>query len=187
MKLKISIITVILYASLNTCCMRIIILHDPLTAEEHNDLGVAYWNENHLAAAEREFKKAIAKDKYYWLAYYNLGTILLDTNTKKSKEYLHKAIIYNPEFADAYNNLAIAELKSKNTQKAFYLIQLALKYCKNDKHKYIDTLASYYEQISDMKESCKYFMQAIQQAPEKEKSKYENKYVEKCSNLNIKD
>jgi tetratricopeptide (TPR) repeat protein len=178
---------IVILTLLNCSCSHFIILHDPLTAEEHNDLGVAYWSENKLQAAEREFKKAIAKDKYYWLAYYNLGTILLEKNNiTKSKEFLYKSITYNPEFADAYNNLAIAELKSKNKTRALYFIQLALRYGKEHRYKYLDTLASYYEQLPDLNQACAYYHQAAQLAPENEKNAYMEKYNSKCNNITSK-
>ncbi|MFZ8787688.1 tetratricopeptide repeat protein, partial [Thermocrinis sp.] len=42
---------------------KIVILKDPLTAEEHINLGYLYEKQGKLDLAEEEYKKAIRKDK----------------------------------------------------------------------------------------------------------------------------
>ena len=53
----------------------IVILEDPLTSQEHVNLGYIYEKQGKLELAEKEYKKAIKKDKKNWIAYYNLGNI----------------------------------------------------------------------------------------------------------------
>jgi hypothetical protein len=43
-------------------CSHLVVLHDPLTAAEHNDLGVAYEQRQKTELAEREYQNALRKD-----------------------------------------------------------------------------------------------------------------------------
>ncbi|OGF58681.1 MAG: hypothetical protein A2Y62_06995 [Candidatus Fischerbacteria bacterium RBG_13_37_8] len=177
-------ILMMLFLAAQMGCVRFIILHDTLTAEEHNDLGVAYLKEKEFEAAEKEFKRAIKKDRYYWLAYYNIGTLYLQINKEKEAEhYFYKAIVYNHECADAYNNLALTELKQDDIRHAFYFIKLALEYAKEGRYRYLDTLATIYEKESNHEEACKALHASSEAAPETEKEAYQSRYKQKCTKL----
>ncbi|HKQ56889.1 MAG TPA: tetratricopeptide repeat protein, partial [Candidatus Eisenbacteria bacterium] len=56
-------------------CSHIVVLHDPLTAPEHNDLGVAYESEGRLDLAAREYRRALKLDPDFGRARLNLGNI----------------------------------------------------------------------------------------------------------------
>ncbi len=83
---------------------RIIVLSDPLTPEEHLNLGVSYEQNNELDAAEREYQAA---SKSLPAAFLYLGNISFRRGDYPEAEtYYKQAIDKDPANADAYNNLA---------------------------------------------------------------------------------
>jgi len=99
------IAAVLLYA----CALpRIIVLEDPLSAEEHLNLGVAYEGSGELEYAIREYRLALKKESSA-RAYLYLGNALfLNRQYEEAGANYRKAIkrAKGPEAADAYNNLA---------------------------------------------------------------------------------
>lgn len=94
------------YWLLTTGCSfpRIIILDDPLTPEEHINLGVAYEKKGEINNAIEEFKKA---SKKLPIAYLYLGNAYMQKgDIDEAEKYYRKAIKKQPDLADAYNNLA---------------------------------------------------------------------------------
>jgi len=163
-------------------CMRIIIRHDPLTAVQHNDLGVAYLKEKQITAAENEFKAAIKKDKRYWLAYYNLGTLYIQNNrTKEAEQYFYKTVILNSTYSDAYNNLAFTQMKNKDFTHALYFANLAIKHATENKHLYLDTLVLIYEGLNNHAEACAVLRTLIEVSPNNMKESYQTKYTQNCN------
>jgi Tfp pilus assembly protein PilF len=86
---------------------KIIVLEDPLTAPEHLDLGVAYERKGDLDLAQREYERALRKEKKYFPARFNLGNVFLAKKDygKARAEYL-KALEIRPGDPGAVNNLA---------------------------------------------------------------------------------
>lgn len=86
---------------------KIVILKDPLTPEEHVNLGVAYEKKGELELAVRQYEAA-AKKKLP-IAYLYLGNAHLQASrTDEAERHYRKAIsrLEAPEKADACNNLA---------------------------------------------------------------------------------
>jgi len=91
---------------------KIIILKDPLTPEEHLNLGVAYERRGELDSAIKEYQRAAEELP---LALLHLGNAhFLKNQWKEAEVYYREAIEKNPKNADAYN---IAS-KSENGPKA---------------------------------------------------------------------
>jgi tetratricopeptide (TPR) repeat protein len=83
---------------------KIIVINDPLSPEEHVNLGLAYEKRGEIEGAIREYKTA-AKD--IPTAYLYLGNIYYGKGEYPSAEkYYRKAISEKPDLADSYNNLA---------------------------------------------------------------------------------
>jgi tetratricopeptide (TPR) repeat protein len=83
---------------------RIIILDDPLSPEEHLNLGVTYEKKGELNIALKEYKTA---SKKLPLAYLYIGNLYFQKGEYDKAESNYKeAIKRDPKNADAYNNLA---------------------------------------------------------------------------------
>jgi tetratricopeptide (TPR) repeat protein len=86
---------------------KVIVLEDPLSADEHVALGVAYERKGELALAEREYERALKKDASSFPARFNLGNARLAGKRYDAarEEYL-KALELRPGSPEATNNLA---------------------------------------------------------------------------------
>lgn len=83
---------------------RIIILDDPLTPEEHLNLGVAYERNGEFDNALKEYEKASQKLP---IAYLYMGNVSFLKEEYEQAEYFYKKMITkDPTNADAHNNLA---------------------------------------------------------------------------------
>ena len=129
---------------------RIILLEDPLSPEEHLNLGVTYETNGELDNALEEYKKA---SKSLPRAYTYIGNIYLQKGEFENAEiYYKKAIKKEPSSADAYNNLAwLYCIEKKNLDEAEKLVLKALLLNPTKKDIYQDTL----EQIRELKRTIK--------------------------------
>jgi len=118
---------------------KIILLGDPLTAEEHLNLGYVYESKGNLKLAEEEYKKAIKKDKNLWKAHFNLGNVYAkqERYSEAEKEY-RKALEINPNEPDILNNLAWVLYKQGKKEEAIELIKKAISI--RDEDTYRETL-----------------------------------------------
>lgn len=93
-------------------CSRIVVLHDPLSAPEHNDLGVAYEAQGRPDLAAREYRRALKLDPRFGRARLNLGNVEAARGRWKraAREY-RRAMPDLPGDPDPLNNLAIALLR----------------------------------------------------------------------------
>lgn len=83
---------------------RLYVLKDPLTPEEHLNLGVSYEKKGELDNALKEYLLA---SKKLPLATLYLGNVyFLKKEWAEAEKYYKEAIRQNPWNADAYNNLA---------------------------------------------------------------------------------
>jgi len=139
-----------------TCCLtlfyscalpRIIILEDPLTPEEHINLGVAYEKKGQLDLAIKEYESA---SKKLPLGYLYLGNIYFQKNDfDKAEKCYRKGIAKDPRNSDNYNNLAwLYYTKRENLEEAENLAIKAVKLGSSREDIYKDTL----EKIMKLKE-----------------------------------
>jgi tetratricopeptide (TPR) repeat protein len=92
---------------------KIIVLEDPLSADEHVTLGVAYERQGELELAAREYERAIRKDKACFPARRNLGNVrLAETRYDAAREEYLEALSLRPGDPEATNNLAWAAILS---------------------------------------------------------------------------
>jgi tetratricopeptide (TPR) repeat protein len=118
---------------------RIVILDDPLSPEEHINLGVTYEKQGDLNNALKEYQKASEEIP---LAYFYIGNILMQKNDYENAElYYKKAIRKLPENADARNNLAwLYYLRKDKLEEAEKLALEAIVLNPENKEVYQDTL-----------------------------------------------
>ena len=95
----------LVFFTLTACSLpKIIIVHDPLTPEEHINLGVAYEKKGELGAAMKQYKEASKKLPSSWVYMGNVS--FEESDMRKAEKYYKKAIDKDKNNPDAYNNLA---------------------------------------------------------------------------------
>jgi Tfp pilus assembly protein PilF len=118
---------------------RIVILDDPLSPEEHLNLGVAYEKKGELENALKEYE--IAADKLPG-AYVFMGNVYFQRHDyDKAESNYRKALKKDPNNADAHNNLAwLFYSKRENLDEAESLTLQAIEMNPGKKDIYQDTL-----------------------------------------------
>jgi len=95
-------------------CAHLVVLNDPLTASEHNDLGVAYESRHQLELAEREYRKALRLDPGLTRARVNLGNVAgARGHWSVAERCFRTALRRDPNDRDAMNNLAVALVRQR--------------------------------------------------------------------------
>lgn len=114
----------------------------PLTAAEHNDLGVAYFRAGDGARAEREFERAVARDPTMVRVLVNLGDARLARGAVREALAAYEAAAgLAPDDAAVANNLAWALLQdSERWTEAEAVIRRALDRRPEPRGYYLDTL-----------------------------------------------
>jgi Flp pilus assembly protein TadD len=93
-------------------CSHLVILRDPLTAAEHNDLGVAYEKSGDRRLAERQYRRALRKDGRLARARVNLGNLrAAESRWAAAEREYRRALGVQAGDPDALNNLAYALLR----------------------------------------------------------------------------
>ncbi|MGQ9570463.1 MAG: tetratricopeptide repeat protein [Thermodesulfovibrionales bacterium] len=118
---------------------KLVVLDDPLSPEEHLNLGVAYEQKGELDNALKEYKVA---SKKLPLAYLYIGNVYFQKSEYEEAEaYYRKAIKEDPANADAYNNLAwLYFTRKENLDEAEKLALRAMELNPVKKEIYLDTL-----------------------------------------------
>lgn len=121
---------------------RIIILHDPLSADEHDRLGRIYESQGKQDLALRQYEAALKKDPGHAPSLLLLGDLSYVRGDWNGAEAAYKkAIKFKPENGDIYNNLAWVRLKQeRDLKEAEALIAKALSLTPDHRPYYLDTL-----------------------------------------------
>ena len=95
-------------------CSHFVLLHDPLTAPEHNDLGVAYESRGELDHAAAEYRAALRLDRHFERARVNLGNVEAARGRyARAERCFRRALADSAADADALNNLAVVLLRQR--------------------------------------------------------------------------
>ncbi len=138
-KVKLLPLLIVLSVSFSCAVPRVVILKDPLTAEEHVDLGYIYERQGKLDLAEEEYKRAVKKNRRLWQAYFNLGNVYAQRwEFERAEEAYRKALELSPQNPDILNNLAYVLYKQGRKEEGLVYIRKALQI--KDKPEYRQTL-----------------------------------------------
>lgn len=100
--------------SMLTGCSRLVFLHDPLTASEHNDLGVVYERNGQRDLAAKEYRKALKLEPRGSRARVNLGNLEAAAGRwDRAERHYRRALRDSTTDLDAMNNLAVALLRQR--------------------------------------------------------------------------
>ncbi|MCX8033727.1 MAG: tetratricopeptide repeat protein [Thermodesulfovibrio sp.] len=136
-------IVIIAFLSISACSLpKIVVLTDPLTAEEHLKLGLSYEKKGLLDEAIRHYEEASKTDARGFLL---IGNLYLNQGKyEQAEENYRRAIKKNNKLADAYNNLAwLYYIKGERLDEAEELVRKAMELEKGNQDKvkiYEDTL-----------------------------------------------
>jgi tetratricopeptide (TPR) repeat protein len=121
---------------------RIIVLSDPLTAEEHLALGVAYERNGEFDLAIREYEKVPRKGEAFFQARVNLGNVwLAKKEYGKARAEYREALSVRPGDPEATNNLAwVAILSGEEREDAAARMEAVLSRQGNRTATLLDTI-----------------------------------------------
>lgn len=129
---------------------KVIVLHDPLDARQHNDLGVSYQANREFDLALREYRRAAELDDDWARPLINGGnTLAAMEQWSQAAEFYRRALQRQPEQAEAMNNLAWVLLQQGDLMQAR---QWAEKAVKNSSRTaaYLDTLSAVKDRQEEM-------------------------------------
>ncbi len=128
---------------LSACSLpRIIVLHDPLSANEHDDLGRSYEAEGKDGPALEQYREALKKDPKHLPSLLLLGDLSFRMkNYDDAASAYAKALALEPGNADVRNNLAWVYIQmGKKLDTAKELVREALDLNPAHRPYYLDTL-----------------------------------------------
>jgi Tfp pilus assembly protein PilF len=129
---------------------QIIVIDDPLTAQQHNDLGVAYEEKGDFALAEKEYEKAIKKNREWVIPYLNLGHLYYrQDKIDQAERALREGLRVKGDHPELLNNLAWVLMEKGQLKEAQALIDKAIAI--EDKEEYRDTRQEILNRMDEQK------------------------------------
>jgi tetratricopeptide (TPR) repeat protein len=153
---------------LSACSLpRIIVLHDPLTPEEHDNLGRIYESQGKADLALEQYREALRQDKRHLPSLLLLGDLLYRINDYSgAKEAYAKALKLDPKNGDVLNNMAWVYIKTgKKLDKARELISEALTLNPAHRPYYLDTLGVVLLKLGNAAEAITALQEAVDTLP----------------------
>ena len=141
-----AVFSLLLLGSLQACSglPRLVVLHDPLTPEEHVKLATAYQSQGLKELAAKEFQTALRQQREYPPALVGLGNLSFESGSfQEAEEYYRRALAVAPDDPSANNNLAMVYLsRGERLDEAERMAQKALEQGGPLRPYVLDTLAS---------------------------------------------
>ena len=150
---------------------QIIIVKDPLKAEEHARLAQIYEAQGETELATQEYKKALEQDKTSTAAYFGLGNISFKKAEFTDAEMYYKKAIENTSPDDQknamfYNNLSWVYIETnKRLAEAETLAQKAVRLDIARGYIYLDTLGVIYTRLNEYEKAEDSLLTALKNAP----------------------
>ena len=127
---------------------QIIVIDDPLTAEQHNDLGVAYEEKGDFNLAGKEYEKAIKKNRDWVIPYLNMGHLYYrQDKLDQAERALRDGLRVKGDHPELLNNLAWVLMEKGQLKEAKTLIDKAISI--EDKEEYRDTREEILERLKE--------------------------------------
>ena len=126
---------------------KIVVLHDPLSAEEHFQLALTYEREKEYDLALKEYEEVLKKKQFREESCTNMANIYLaQGKAGLAEEFYQKSIRINPSYGKAYNNLAWLYLtQNEKLDQAEQLLLEAINRDPRLSPDFLDTLGFVYE------------------------------------------
>lgn len=167
---KFAIFAMILMLSASSCgpIPRLIVLHDPLTLDEHVTLGLSYEQKGENDLALQEYNKAIKmSDEDFRPLFYAGNVYYKKKEYNFAEKYYNKALKITPENGDVHNNLAWVYMDTGQFDEAGMEAEKAVR-IKRSAY-YLNTLAHVYDCMGRYKEAMDVLKEAISVSPEDDK------------------
>ncbi len=154
---------------LSACSIpRVVVLSDPLTAEEHNDLGVSYELMGETELALKEYELASRYDRDWDQPLINHGNVHAGLeNWGLAEESYRKALQRSPENPEAMNNLAYVLMKQDKNDDALAWSTKAVK-IQPENPAFLNTHARAYLKTGSPDKAKRIFTQALSHLPDED-------------------
>ena len=164
-----SLKTILILALLLSSCSlpKIIVLHDPLSADEHVRLGGIYDAQGKTELARDQYRAAVGQDAKHSKAWALLAdaSVLLKDYPGSVKAY-KKALKLDPQNGDLHNNLAwVYVLQDDNLEEAHGLVAKALLLEPAHRPYYLDTLGIVLLKLGKVQEAVTALKEAVDTIP----------------------
>ena len=146
--MKIVMLSLIMFLSAAACgpIPRLIVLHDPLTLDEHITLGLTYEQKGENDLALQEYDKAVkTSDDDFRPFFYAGNTYYKKNEYKLAEKYYNKALKIAPDNGDVHNNLAWVYLDTGKYDEARMAAESAVRIKRSPY--YLNTLAHIYYRV----------------------------------------
>ncbi len=153
---------------LSSCSIpKIIILHDPLSVEEHNNLGQIYESQQKYELAAEQYHEALKKDPKSISSLLLLGDLSFRMkNYSEAESVYKKAIKLQPANGDIYNDLCWVYLEQNTSiDVAESLVSKAMTATPEHRAYYLDTMGVVLLRLGKTKESIDALKEAVELLP----------------------
>ncbi len=157
-----------LFFLLSGCSLpKIIVLHDPLSADEHIRLGSIYASQGDTALARDQYHMATEEDKKNGKAWQLLGDVSFQLKEyKEAEDAYSRAVDLDPKNGDLHNNLAwVYVQRGKNLGKAKDLMMKAMELSPDHRPYYLDTLGVVLLKLGKTQESIAALKESVATLP----------------------
>jgi len=161
------IIPLMVFSNLAISCSYVsplLLMKDPLTPEEHNNLGVAYEKEGKYDLAIREYKKALEMDNKFVIPLVNIGNVhLKEQDYLNAEKYYLKALRKEQYNLEASNNLASLYLiTEKDYEKGLKIVISAVAFNEGFPAFAMDTIGTLYSRLGNMGKAKFFLLRACE-------------------------
>ena len=146
---------------------KIIVLHDPLSADEHIRLGGIYEAQGKIELARDQYQAAVKQDAKHGRAWALLGdsAVQLKDLPAAAKAY-KKALSLDPQNGDLHNNLAwVYVQQNEDLEEARDLVTKALLLAPSHRPYYLDTLGVVLLKLGKTQEAVTTLKEAVDTIP----------------------